>query len=100
MAVSLLERYVFIIASWGPCYPQEDVAHSTLCVLHHLLLSWKAGKLPVLGRGRCSSSACSYLGRDAALSRFLKAQQGLTLELLPLTYPRYAPQLSGCLGNF
>lgn len=49
--------------------------HTALCVLRHLLLRWKTGKLPVLGRASRSCSACSYLGRAAALCRFLKAQQ-------------------------
>lgn len=49
--------------------------HTALCVRRHLLLRWKTGKVPVLGGSSRSCSACSYLGRAAALCRFLKAEQ-------------------------
>lgn len=100
MAFSLLERSVFIITSWG-AHALWRTWYPALCVLHRRSLSWKPGKLPVLGRESCSCSACSYLGRATILCRSSKEQQsGVTPELLPLINPQEALQLLGCLGNF
>lgn len=66
MAFSLLERSVSIITSWG-AGALWRTWYPALRVLQCCSLSWKTGKLPVLGRESCSCSACSYLGRATIL---------------------------------